>query len=168
MKVKANKRGFTLVELVVVIAILAIIAAIAIPCLINILDSTTASSGEAQAQTLNQVCQNAYNEIKAGTINNTMSKNADGTAVSFAAIKNSGITTRKNAARNAKVSDIAKYSGLNINIGEYYYCTSAAIGSGLNIGTIVYSSTGTAPNINGCTFTQLDNTITLGTLYNNM
>lgn len=65
MKVKANKRGFTLVELVVVIAILAIIAAIAIPCLINILDSTTASSGEAQAQTLNQVCQNAYNEIKA-------------------------------------------------------------------------------------------------------
>lgn len=130
MKVKANKRGFTLVELVVVIAILAIIAAIAIPCLINILDSTTASSGEAQAQTLNQVCQNAYNEIKAGTINNTMSKNADGTAVSFAAIKNSGITTRKNAARNAKVSDIAKYSGLNINIGEYYYCTSAAIGSG--------------------------------------
>lgn len=33
MKVKANKRGFTLVELVVVIAILAIIAAIAIPCL---------------------------------------------------------------------------------------------------------------------------------------
>ena len=131
MKVKANKRGFTLVELVVVIAILAIIAAIAIPCLINIIDSTTASSGEAQAQTLNQECQNAYNEIKAGTINNTMSKNADGTAVSFAAIKNSGITTRKNAARNAKVSDIAKYSGLNINIGEYYYCTSAAIGSGL-------------------------------------
>ena len=54
MKVKANKRGFTLVELVVVIAILAIIAAIAIPCLINIIDSTTASSGEAQAQTLNQ------------------------------------------------------------------------------------------------------------------
>lgn len=44
MKVKANKRGFTLVELVVVIAILAIIAAIAIPCLINIIDSTTASS----------------------------------------------------------------------------------------------------------------------------
>jgi len=114
------------------------------------------------------VCQNAYNEIKAGTINNTMSKNADGTAVSFAAIKNSGITTRKNAARNAKVSDIAKYSGLNINIGEYYYCASAAIGSGLTIGTIVYSSTGTAPNINGCTFIQLDNTITLGTLYNNM
>ena len=94
MKVKANKRGFTLVELVVVIAILAIIAAIAIPCLINIIDSTTASSGEAQAQTLNQECQNAYNEIKAGTINNTMSKNADGTAVSFAAIKNSGITTK--------------------------------------------------------------------------
>ena len=119
MKVKANKRGFTLVELVVVIAILAIIAAIAIPCLINIIDSTTASSGEAQAQTLNQECQNAYNEIKAGTINNTMSKNADGTAVSFAAIKNSGITTRKNAARNAKVSDIAKYYGLNINIGEH-------------------------------------------------
>ena len=87
---------------------------------------------------------------------------------SFAAIKNSGITTRKNAARNAKVSDIAKYYGLNINIGEYYYCTSAAIGSGLTIGTIVYSSTGTAPNINGCTFIQLDNTITLGTLYNNM
>ena len=67
-----------------------------------------------------------------------------------------------------KYLDIAKYSGLNINIGEYYYCTSAAIGSGLTIGTIVYSSTGTAPNINGCTFTQLDNTITLGTLYNNM
>lgn len=102
MKVKANKRGFTLVELVVVIAILAIIAAIAIPCLINILDSTTASSGEAQAQTLNQVCQNAYNEIKAGTINNTMSKNADGTAVSFAAIKNSGITTKKKCRTKCK------------------------------------------------------------------
>lgn len=168
MKVKANKRGFTLVELVVVISILAIIAAIAIPCLINIIGSATTSSGETQAQTLNQECQNAYNGIKSGIINNTMSKNADGTKVSFAAIKGDGITTRQNAARNAKVIDIAKYSGININIGDYYYCASASIGSGLNIGTIVYSDTGKAPNIKGCIFVQLDNTVTLGTIYNDI
>lgn len=168
MKVKTNKRGFTLVELVVVIAILAILAAIAIPCIINIIDSATSSSGEEQAQTLNQECQNAYTGIKAGTINNTMSKNADGTAVSFAAIKNSGLSTRKSAAKSATVSDIAKYSGLNINIGEYYYCTSAKAGSNITTGTIMYSNTGTSPKIDGCTFIQLDDTITLGTLYNNL
>ena len=50
---KANgKKGFTLVELVVVIAILAILAAIAIPTINNLIEDANKSTDMANAQTI--------------------------------------------------------------------------------------------------------------------
>lgn len=49
---RRNKKGFTLIELIVVIAILAILAAIAIPAFMGITDQATASVNLANAKTI--------------------------------------------------------------------------------------------------------------------
>ncbi len=67
--INKDKKGFTLVELVVVIAILAILAAIAIPAILNIIDSAVQSQGESQAATIDQACKTYYSGIRTGTIN---------------------------------------------------------------------------------------------------
>lgn len=165
MKAKSNKYGFTLVELVVVIAILSILAAIAIPMVVNIINSATSSSGEAQAKTLSEECANTYTGVKSGSINNTISKNSDGSAVEFAADMGAGFAARDFAAENITVADVKKYSGLNIDISEYYYCKTTTYGNGVAVGTIVYSDTGEEPEIDGCTFEKLDDSIGLGNLF---
>lgn len=63
-KVKKNsKKGFTLVELVVVIAILAIIAAIAIPVVSSIINSSSKSAGDTNAQTIEFAIKEAQADI---------------------------------------------------------------------------------------------------------
>lgn len=49
---KSSKKGFTLVELVIVIAILAILAAIAIPTVMNVIERANQSSDAANAKTM--------------------------------------------------------------------------------------------------------------------
>lgn len=57
-----KKRGFTLIELIVVIAILAILAAIAIPSFIGITDNADAQVDLANAKNL-ATAINAYNSL---------------------------------------------------------------------------------------------------------
>lgn len=52
MKKILTKKGFTLIELIVVIAILAILAAILIPSLTNYINKATISKNEASARSL--------------------------------------------------------------------------------------------------------------------
>ncbi len=56
---KQSKRGFTLIELVVVVAILAIIAAIAIPVFSNIFESTKKNTAIANARTIEYAIKEA-------------------------------------------------------------------------------------------------------------
>ena len=52
MKKRLNKKGFTLIELIVVIAILAILAAILIPSLTNYIQKATDSKNQANCRSL--------------------------------------------------------------------------------------------------------------------
>lgn len=63
---KNSKKGFTLVELVVVIAILAILAAIAIPVVSNTINSSKISGANSDAQTLELALKEADAQIVAG------------------------------------------------------------------------------------------------------
>lgn len=56
---RRNKKGFTLVELVVVIAILGVLAAIAVPRFINALDEAKNATDEANIKAL-QAAVNLY------------------------------------------------------------------------------------------------------------
>ena len=62
---KNSKKGFTLVELVVVIAILAILAAIAIPVVASTIASSQRSAALSDAQTLELALKEAHAQIVA-------------------------------------------------------------------------------------------------------
>lgn len=61
---KNSKKGFTLIELVIVIAILAILAAIAIPVVTTTIHSAQMSVMESDAATLNMLLKTAVNEME--------------------------------------------------------------------------------------------------------
>ena len=63
---KKKKKGFTLIELIIVIAIIAIISAIAIPKLLNSKDDANTKADIANAKTIANASLNA---IADGTIN---------------------------------------------------------------------------------------------------
>lgn len=62
---KNNKKGFTLVELVIVIAILAILAAIAIPTVSNVISTANTNVDKANAQTVELALKSAQAEATA-------------------------------------------------------------------------------------------------------
>ena len=64
---KTNKKGFTLVELVIVIAILAILAAIAIPTVNNVISTANKNVDIANAQTVELTLKTADAELASGT-----------------------------------------------------------------------------------------------------
>ncbi|MCY1714424.1 type II secretion system protein [Caproiciproducens galactitolivorans] len=66
VKQKRNKKGFTLVELVIVLAILAILTAIAIPTVSNITESANVSVDKSNAQSVEMALKAAYSEAKTG------------------------------------------------------------------------------------------------------
>ena len=164
---KKSKKGFTLVELVVVIAILAILAAIAIPMVVNIINSATQSSGESSAATLSQNAKSLYASIKSGAVNNSDSKNSDGSEVDFAAAKNATASDKTTAAKEATIANVMTYAGLNIDLGsDYWYCTSTTANNGVAVGDIRFTDNGEAPTSpDGCDWAQLTTDSTLGTVY---
>lgn len=164
--VKNSKKAFTLVELVVVIAVLAIIAAIAIPMVIGIMASATDASGDEQARMLNEKCKVMYSEIRLGTINNTDSKNADGSAVTYAETKNANLSSKVSAADNATIANVKAYNGLkSINCDNFYYCTRSTTQNGnqYSKGEIYYTDDGNLPN--NADFAKVNDTLALGYLY---
>ena len=104
---KQSKKGFTLVELVVVIAILGILAAIAIPAVIGIISSANESQAKSDASSVNTACKNMYAEIVAGTINDSNKGNitADGsTGYPKLPAANGAASSRKTIALTTTVS----------------------------------------------------------------
>ncbi|MDD6488608.1 MAG: prepilin-type N-terminal cleavage/methylation domain-containing protein [Clostridia bacterium] len=148
---KQSKKGFTLVELVVVIAIIAIISAIAIPSVIFMVSAATDSSGKTNASSVSEACYNFYTLVKSGTID-SQSKYPDGSLVSVAAAPGSSATTRNIAAKNITVADALKYSGINLPTKDsggtpvydsFHYYTGTV--SGHNEGEIEYNTGNSLP-----------------------
>ncbi len=110
-----NKKGFTLIELVVVIAILAILAAIAIPVVISIIDSAAEASIKTKAASMDQACKTYYMGIKSGDINSsnfTPSQSGDKIPV-----KNDSLSNRVRCAKMGTIAGVLEYSGMYDLVG---------------------------------------------------
>jgi prepilin-type N-terminal cleavage/methylation domain len=119
---KTNKKGFTLVELVIVIAILAILAAIAIPTVSNVISTANKNVDAANAQTVELALKSAHAEATAKILEiDGSSVSADALTVEQA-LKYEGIselppikTSGNYRARNGKVTvSSSKEAGIKI------------------------------------------------------
>jgi prepilin-type N-terminal cleavage/methylation domain-containing protein len=105
--VKTNKKGFTLVELVVVIAILAILAAIAIPVVNSIINTASKNGALSNAQTIELAIKEAQADIA--------SKNTE----TYAEAKSeSSKITVKLVAETKAITDA--FEKITYNSEEYY------------------------------------------------
>ena len=150
MLAKQSKKGFTLVELVVVIAILGILAAIAIPAVIGIIDSANKSQLDSDAATIDSACKDYYAGVKSGTITNADNK-ADGAAAPGAIT-----TVRETAADACTVANAMKYAGISEQASKLGDMSVTAEGTIFRTGNNKYTK------VNSIT---LGSGTTLGTLY---
>ena len=118
-----NKKGFTLVELIVVIAIIAILAAIAIPAVISIVESASVSSIETEAAEMDNACKTYYMGVKSGAIskeNFTPTLSGDVVPNRFVSAK-----TKQTCAKNCTVGGALEYNGMYSDLigklGEFGY-----------------------------------------------
>ena len=108
--IKRSKKGFTLVELVVVIAILGVLAVIAIPIVFNILGSSSETAERSDAAALNEACRDYYAAVSSGVVNST---SKGGSTQSPLPPPNAPSSQRKVAAGNATVINACEYAGLD-------------------------------------------------------
>ena len=106
---KQSKKGFTLVELVVVIAILGILAAIAIPAVIGIINSANESQGKTDAASLSNACKTYFAGIVAGQIN---AENPGKSKDANLPAKNASNSAKVAAALKCTVEGACQYNGL--------------------------------------------------------
>jgi len=95
-----NKKGFTLVELVIVIAVLAIIAAIAIPTVTNVINTANENTDKANAQTIELALKTAHAEAAA----KTWEQDPDTITVADA-LSHTGVLDADNTLPDCKVKD---------------------------------------------------------------
>ena len=104
------KKGFTLVELVVVIAVLGIIAAIATPYVMNLIHDAALTAEKSDAASLNQSCREYYSAIISGVVTNSSPHNSTQGGLPS---PNSGSFTKLTAARAATPIYACEFAGLD-------------------------------------------------------
>ena len=118
---KLNKKGFTIVELVIVIAVIAILAAVLIPTFSNVISKANESSVQQAAKT-------KFEEIYAldyadGTIDGKEGKGDNATIKLEGNFANCTYVTDKNVVKEFTYTDddkglIAKFDGENWSVAE--------------------------------------------------
>ena len=83
LKKKLNKKGFSLIELIIVIAIMAILAAIIVPTVINKVNEAEKSAAATEAQNLANAVQQDIIEIAAGGTDTTYVQSVSGTTITL-------------------------------------------------------------------------------------
>lgn len=83
LKKKLNKKGFSLIELIIVIAIMAILAAIIVPTVINKVQEANESAAATEAQNLANAVQQDIIEIAAGGNDTTYVQTVSDTAITL-------------------------------------------------------------------------------------
>ena len=123
---KNNKKGFTIVELVIVIAVIAILAAVLIPTFSGIIKKAEKSSNEQKATA-------AYKAVLGVTDYGTLS-NDDANVVDAYILVEDNTDNTKDVWYQVENGVITKATAAPAD----YYATKAAAETGENIGTVVY------------------------------
>ncbi len=151
-----SKKGFTLIELVVVIAILAILAAIAVPAVITIVNNASASSQLTEATTIDQCCKTYYEQVKTGMITKesfSADQSGDNIPPKLSSLRNKAVL-----AKNCTVGGALEYNGLYAkfvgNLDEFAYDGS---------GNVVAVIDGNVPD--GCTQISADGKTTFSEMH---
>lgn len=130
-KLKENKKGFTLVELIVVLVILAILAALLVPALTGYIDRAKKKSVIAETRQAVMAAQTLVDEAYA-------KQDAGADAIVIAATK--GTDTAKAYILTSDIATLAELTSTNI--------VSATVETGV-VKTLVYKNKG-----KWCTYTQ--------------
>ena len=142
---KANKKGFTIVELVIVIAVIAILAAVLIPTFSNVVEKANQSAAL-------QACENEYKQMAITAASN-------GTTVDekvvfskgkyYFSLTNGGIAACDESAANGKTA-----TSLANGVKVYFVGTSATLNEtwardngGIDVVCIAYKGSATTLNV---------------------
>ncbi|AWW27155.1 type II secretion system protein [Acetobacterium sp. KB-1] len=114
-RIKKNRKGFTLVEIIVVLVILAILAAFTIPTMLGFVNDARGKAMIAEARTVYVAAQSTATEFGATT---SLTDGALSTALSSAAVATEkALATPGTTAANKASAQMAKYIGTDISIG---------------------------------------------------
>lgn len=137
-----KKRGFTLVELIVVLVILAILAALLIPALTGYIDKSKKSQVIAETRMVNQAVQTVTSELYSGSVQWKTSAGASITLASssnqpvFASTSLSGSTSLKD--RYDEVVKLSDVPSLQDGSGHFF----AIVNGNGKVHSIIYSARG--------------------------
>lgn len=141
-KMKNNKKGFTLVELIVVLVILAILAALLIPALTGYIDKAKEKSITAETRQVVMAAQTLVDEEYGA-----LSVADAATAITIEANATAGTSSDKQVT-TAEIAKLAEVGEKNI--------VSGTVGTDGKVTEIVYSKGGMT-----CTYSSKDNTYTI-------